>query len=246
MQTELDLLLPVARADDALADLRERIARAEAKVAAAAAVATEKEQRAAAIEVEHMGLRREERKHQEALRKAESLRKQANDALAGGYGDPAAAERQAERCTEIVDQSETAILEILGARDDLDREAAAVAGELAEARGAHAKVVGETAPLLQSWRNEAAAREAARSRALEGVPPHLVQAYTELKRAKGQAFARIDRESCVACSWVVPVQRRLDLRSGRVLACDGCGRWLVDPTKWEAAASEEAAGPRRP
>lgn len=246
MQTELDLLLPVARADDALADLRERISRAEAKVAAAAAVAAEREQRVAAIEVEHMGLRREERKHQEALRKAEGLRKQANDALAAGLGDAAAAERQIERCSEIIDQSETAILEILGQRDDLDREALAVAAELAEARATHARVVGETAPQLQSWRNEAAAREAVRGRALEGVPDHLVQVYTELRRSRGRAFARIERESCSACSWVVPVQRRLDLRSGRVLPCDGCGRWLVDATKWEAAASEEAAGSRRP
>lgn len=246
MQTELDLLLPVARADEALVDLKERIGRTEARVAEVAAVATALEQRGSAIEVELMGLRREERKHQEALRKAESLRKAAIDALAHGIGDPAAADKQANRCAEIIDQSETAILEVLGTKDALDSETARITADLAEARGNHARVVGETAPQLQSWRNEIITREQQRSRALEGVPPHLLAAYQDLKRTKGLVFARIDRDACTSCSRVVPVQRRLDLRTGRVIACEGCGRWLVDAAKMETAASEEATGSRRP
>ncbi len=246
MLTELDLLFPIARADEALAELRERIHRTEAKVAEAAGAATAQEQRGAAIEVEFGGLRREERKHQEALRKGENLRKAAIDALANGYGDVASAERQRDRCTEIVDESETAILDVLGRRDALQAEADAVTQALMEARANHAKVVGETAPLLQSWRNEAISREAARNRAIEALPSDLATMYHDLRKGRGQAFARLVGDSCAACSRVAPVQKRLDLRTGRVVTCDGCTRWFVDGAKMETAASEEAAGSRRP
>ena len=147
--------------------------------------------------------------------------------LASGQGDPEAAERQVDRCTALIDDVETEMLELLEAQDAL--QAALDAAE-AEREGAAQHLAGldDTVPEQVRTLEAEAARLATEQDALMAeLPSDLASRYQAWRARKKWAVARVVRNACDACRMEVQPQHRSDLRRGRIAPCRGCHRWLI-------------------
>lgn len=191
--------------------------KAAAEAARAAAIAT-----ADAVKVEQRGNARE---LEEYVQKRKSTQKMIDEGTAPDY---AAAERQLARCTEIVDQLETAALELME-REDAARTTLAAATEalatatksLAEARAALAE---RDAPI----RAELTALLPKRDEALAQLHLDLRAPYAELRRKKKRALVNTVDGVCQSCQMRVPANKVNEVALGKALhVCPGCSGWLL-------------------
>lgn len=162
---------------------------------------------------------------EEYVQKRKSTQKMINEGTAPDY---AAAERQLAKCSEIVDQLETAALELME-REDTTRAALLAAEEavttttrtLAEARAALAS---RDAPI----RAELAALLPRRDAALAELHPDLRAPYAELRRKKKRALVNTVDGVCQNCQMRVPANKVNEVALGRALhVCPGCNGWLL-------------------
>lgn len=73
------------------------------------------------------------------------------------------------------------------------------------------------------------AREEARARVIESLPPATLKLYERIRRNKGGvAVVTTKGERCNGCLNPVPAQRMLEIdREDRIYTCEACGRILV-------------------
>jgi len=204
-------------AEAALAGAREQVALQEKTVSS---LVTERDAQTA-----------EERRLERELHRYRDRRTSALRVLEGGGGDPEAASRQVEQCEQILDRTETDLLQLLEEVDALcERLARARAAleeathELAQREESHPTRMAE----LQSRRLELVR---ARDEELEQVDPATRSRYETLRARKGTAVARIEGGACSACRQVVQQQHIADLNRGLMEPCRGCGRWLLPPQR---------------
>lgn len=154
----------------------------------------------------------------------------------GRAPDFLAAERQYEQCAEIVDDIETALLEMMESRDEVEGRIAR--GEirlklarqsLAEARARRV----EEEPRRRA-EIEALSVRCADRRAL--LPDDLREHYDDLRRRRQAPLADIRDGACDACHVTVPAQVQLEVKLGRrPHTCRACGRILVEVVEDEEA-----------
>ncbi len=192
-------------------------AKASAEAAHIAAVAT-----ADKVKVEQ---RANGRELEEYVQKRRATQRMIDEGTAPDY---AAAERQLAKCGEIVDQLETAALELME-RDDHARITLAAAVEsvatttkaLAEARAA---LAGRDGPI----RAELTALLPKRDEALALLHIDLRAPYAELRRKKKRALVNTVDGVCQSCQMRVPANKVNEVALGKALhVCPGCSGWLL-------------------
>ncbi len=230
----LDLVLPIARAELRLTAARQALhhlerleARADEGAEAAARVAS-------AAEAHHAATRSALRGVETELARYQQQREAAQRALEVGAGGEAAL-RQVETCAARIDTLE---LEALEAMDAVEASAAA----LAAAREAHVAASAAASRLRddhdpQRRHHEAVATEAgaAAGEAAKALPRDLLTQLHAILRRHRPATALLESGACAACHRRAALQHVADLRQGRVVTCDGCGRWLVPAERIEGA-----------
>ncbi len=75
--------------------------------------------------------------------------------------------------------------------------------------------------------------------ARQEVVPRLLTAYEKIRRTyrNGLAIVSIERESCGGCFNAIPPQVQAEIRQRKkIIACENCGRILVDPELYESVA----------
>ncbi len=92
------------------------------------------------------------------------------------------------------------------------------------------KIIGET-------EEEEKALEDRSKKARADVVPRLLTAYEKIRRTyrNGLAIVSIERDSCGGCFNAIPPQVQAEIRQRKkIIACENCGRILVDPELFEA------------
>ncbi len=92
------------------------------------------------------------------------------------------------------------------------------------------KIIGET-------EEEETKLEERSAKAREEVMPRLLNAYEKIRRTyrNGLAIVSIERESCGGCFNAIPPQVQAEIRQRKkIIACENCGRILVDPELFES------------
>jgi predicted nucleic acid-binding Zn-ribbon protein len=198
------------------------LADAEALVASRRAALAERE-------AERDANRKEERAIHRRLEEYRQRRASGVRMLEQGRGDPEAAQRQIERCDELIDEAETEMLERLEAADGLDEAVQAAQGgvdEASEQLAALQQTVPERVTALQAEiRSIAGDREGV----FASLPGDIQSRYASFRGKRKWAVARVKGDSCDACRMKVAPQIIADLRRGLVVQCRGCKRWLVEP-----------------
>lgn len=174
-------------------------------------------------------LRTEERATERRIDELRDKKRSATRILETGAGDPAAAQRQIDRCDALVDEVET---ELLGLLDRLD--AAKRSFDEATARRVRAEQVAGTVgvempPRIQDLRARETAAQADVDARLSGLATELRNRYLGLREKGRWPVARVKDGKCDACSMTTPPQTVVDLKRGRLLECHGCRRWLLLP-----------------
>ncbi|MEZ4238893.1 MAG: hypothetical protein R3F59_22625 [Myxococcota bacterium] len=200
-----------------------KLADAEQAVAAAG---TARDEAAAALEAN----RAEERA---GLRRLEDLRRSRASALRileSGAGSAEAAERQLENCDALIDEGETAQLELLEAQDGLVAALKKAESALSASQADLRLRAGEAPEVVAEHAAAKAAREAARGPVADALPRDVKERYQSFRQRGRWAVARVKADkTCEACAMVVQPQMVADLARGRVVACHGCHRWLLPP-----------------
>jgi predicted nucleic acid-binding Zn-ribbon protein len=161
------------------------------------------------------------------IEKYERRMESAERVLAGGGGDPEAAERQIAGVTEQLDRLETELLEQMERADALSSAAEVAQTTLDAARTTHEAAEAAYGPTLESLRSEFESIVPKRDAELAALDATTREKYLALRDRKGSAVAPIVRNACKACRMVVQQQHLADLKRGLVVPCRGCGRWLV-------------------
>lgn len=227
MHEELATLDAVAQHDRELRDLARRIEKAQgvladmqAAHAAAEALHTERTQA-------HRELRRAEKAAERKIGLYKQRRQSAIHVLENGLGDTDAAQRQIDQCENILDETETEVLELLEQQETLEALIAEALAGRDEAAATLAEVEQTVPADVAALEAETSTVRAARELEFAKLDPSIQARYTALAARKRVAVVRIERGSCSACQRVVQPQHLADLKRGRVIPCYGCHRWLV-------------------
>lgn len=165
-----------------------------------------------------------------AARKIEEFRgsrEAAMRVLTTGVGNAEAAQRQLERCDTLIDESETAMLELLEQQDALtaDKQAADAALNSAQvALTEEERVQPEQIAHLEQARAHSTLE---RAEAAADLPSDLRNRYESFRERGRFAVARVRDGSCDTCSMAVQAQMVADLKRDKLVACHGCHRWLI-------------------
>lgn len=173
----------------------------------------------------------ENRKQQLALQRDiqghETNRDRAVKALEMGHGDAAAAERQIERTTALIDEVETRQLELLEAQDSLEGALEAAEQELVSAQE-HLTGLEASVPEARAAHESAMALlSTERAEVHDALPADLARRYGDLRSRNKWAVAHIVDGACSACRVDVPAQQQADLKRGLIVPCRRCHRWVV-------------------
>jgi predicted nucleic acid-binding Zn-ribbon protein len=224
---DLTLLEQVDALDRKLAKLAAEIAAANEQLATLerALVAAQTAQTEAQAEVDRQ--KAEERATQRRLDELATSRKAALRVLETGVGNAEAAQRQLERCDELIDETESAMLEVLEAQDRagraLEQAKAAAATALAQATRGRTELPAAVAAAQAEQATLGTEREARHKE----LHPEIRTRYDGFRARGRYALARIKSGGCEACGIAVQPQMVADLGRGRLVACHGCHRWLL-------------------
>lgn len=169
----------------------------------------------------------EERELSRKLHRYRDRRTSALRVLESGQGDPDAAQRQLDQCDAIIDETETAVLELLERQDALSGSLEAAEAALSATRD-HLEALANALPAtLEGLRAELAEREDERQRELAALDASTADRYERLVARRGTAVARVEGGACSACRRVIQAQHLADLRRGLIQPCHSCNRWLI-------------------
>jgi len=232
MNTDLEALLEVAIFDRRLQRLDTAIKKAEKRLADTDAhakrAATHLQAKADALSV----TKKEEHGYQRKLHLYRERRASAIRILESGVGDFTAAEKQVSQCDQILDDTETLILEAMETHDSLDEDVAQATAGVADTEQGLTVVKAETRAEIadhnREWQEIVAERELAWGR----VDREFHHKYNNLLRRKKYSVAPIYKGACDGCQIVLQRQELADLKRGLIKTCRGCKRWLVLETDW--------------
>jgi predicted nucleic acid-binding Zn-ribbon protein len=177
-------------------------------------------------------LKNEERSLQRKLHLYRDRRNSAIRILESGVGDFTAAERQVAQCDDILDNTETLLLEALETHDALDEDIEQREAALVDAQAGLTVVTAESTSTIDAcnaeWREIVAKREVDWA-TLEREFHHK---YENLLRRKKYAVAPIYQGACHGCQRVIQRQEAADVKRGLLMTCRGCHRWLVLEEEW--------------
>ncbi len=202
--------------------LRSELAETGATLAARQAALAQAE---AALEANRV----DEKAVQRKLTEYRGNRASATRLLETGMGDPEAAQRQVDRCDELIDDAETSVLELLQSRDGLTSTRDAAAAEVAETRDRVETLKRDVPAEVATLEGEMAGLVADRSTVFEALPRDIKSRYDGWRARRKWAVARIVRGACDACRMEVQSQHLSDLKRGLIVPCRGCHRWLIPP-----------------
>lgn len=226
---DVEALDRIDRADRERARLQQdaerlRAALREAEVAAAARAADHDAAKAA-----FDGLRAEERAVERRIEELRDKRRSAVRVLETGAGDPAAAQRQVERCDALIDEAETQLLGLFDTLEGAKRTLAAAAERRALSEAALATARVEMPPRADALAAQAVTVGEGVDGEVAALPPDLRSRYRGLREKGRWPVARIKGGKCDACSVSAQPQMLADVRKGRIVECQGCRRWLLLP-----------------
>jgi len=183
---------------------------------------------------EHTRLRDEaaanaQRQHelQRSIEKYEARRQSAVRVLENGTGDPDAAERQVQGCSEQLDALETDLLECMENADSLATAVVSAARHEVEAAATLSELTEAHEPAIAALRSKFDSILPLRDAQLDELDRGTREKYILVRDRKGYAVAPIIAGGCKGCSMMLPNQQLADLRRGLLIPCRGCGRWLV-------------------
>lgn len=229
MHEDLERLAEVDRLDREIARRQRAIERAEASLAEGQGAVAEREQAKAALAASLADNRTQQLAVQRTIGGHEANRDRARKALEMGHGDAAAAERQIERTSELIDTAETEQLELLEAQDGLDTELAAAEQALSEAQEALAVLLEEVPAAKAEHEAALATLGTQRTEVFEQLPAELARRYADFRARDKWAVAQIVDGACGSCRVDVPAQQQHDLSRGLIVPCRRCYRWVVLP-----------------
>jgi len=175
----------------------------------------------------HKAAKEVERTTAREVERYEKRRSQAERALESGMGDAAAADRQVQQCSSIIDELETRQLDEMEASEACDQavKAAEAALEAAElSRAEHAKL---SPPIIDDLLARRAVAQAERDALFPLLHPEVANRYTVLRRTKTVAVSLMRDSTCIPCRRTVAMAEAAEVRRGRLKACRACGRYLV-------------------
>ena len=231
MHDDLIQLLALNDADDALDTAKARLS------AAKSAVKKATQQRDAALttrdeaQAELDAAKAEERALNRKVEQYEARRATATRALEMGAGDPDAAERQISQVSQILDDSETLILELMEKQEGLTEVRDAKQKEL-DAQESALKAAIEAAPaaIAETTAQEASA-SAERDHVRAQVRKDMVVHYERVRQRKRKPVVRLNGRTCPSCQLMIGAARVSELKRGviDILVCPGCHRIVVLP-----------------
>jgi uncharacterized protein len=171
--------------------------------------------------------RGDERQAQRRIDELKQKRLSAVRILETGAGDATAAQRQLENCERLIDETETAMLEILEAQDRVKGAMASARAREAAATEALAKLDGELPPRIADLAASSKELKSGYEVELGALPAEIKKRYTTLRAAGKWPVVHVKDGSCLGCRMTVPPQNVAEVRKGRLLECMGCHRWLV-------------------
>lgn len=180
---------------------------------------------AAKAEVERV--KAEERATQRKLDDLAKSRASALKVLESGLGSTSAAERQLERCDQLIDETESAMLELLEAQDRAASALVRATGAEAEAQRALSQGQAEIPRAIEQLEAQSALARAEHTKLHGQLATDLRSRYDGFRSRGRYAVARIHSGGCDACSYTVQPQMIADLQRGRMVTCQGCHRWLI-------------------
>lgn len=224
----VDLLVRIGRHDERLLVLEEAIGRSLRKLKRADQAAAKAQQALDDHTAAQTAARKQRGLWQDELRRFESQKDKGRRMLESGLGSADAAERQIATCEERIDDLETKILESMMEAEE-GEETTAQLTEAADAAAEHAADVRNHARAeVTGWREEVAHHKALQEPLVAQLPRGERRQYDALVAKGKTAIASIDGDqACRACHTVVPHQRRVEVKDGRLATCSGCGRWLT-------------------
>jgi len=232
MNEDLAKLVAIAIFDRRLQKLDTAIKRQEKRLADASAHERGVQAQLDTLQARLGTLKKEEHALQRKLHLYRDRRSSAARVLQSGVGDFSAAERQLAQCDEILDETETLLLEALETHDGLDSDIEACSAALEDAQQGLSTVRAETQAQIgehnTEWQQIVAEREvgwAALDREFHGK-------YETLLRRKKYAVAPIYQGACTGCQRVIQRQEAADVKRGLLKTCRGCHRWIVLETDW--------------
>lgn len=224
-------MLPVL---DALAELDQELARLDrvieatrSKPAAARAAAAAAESTLAAVRARVETNRTATRVVEKQIAEHRSRKATAVRALEQGLGNPDAAGRQITSADTAIDEAETHQLELMEEADHLAREFAAGERAVAEAIAAVPVVTAAATSELADLRASREVASTRRAAAAASLPAEVREKYDLMRARRGTSVSRIEQGICRACRMAVAPQQEVEIASGLVHTCRGCGRWLV-------------------
>lgn len=228
--TDIERITRLALADQELDHLDKELAHLRARISSATVSRDEAKASLAAAQRQLTACKDAERATAREVEQYEKRRATATRALENGLGDPEAAERQVDQCTQIIDDLENRELEEMEAIEE-----ALVALDAAEAvlAGAERFLESEQAaapPEIEAQEAVRTTAQAERDAAWADVPRDLQRRYALVRKKKRFAAVELRDGYCVACRVKVPLQEVSDVNRGLLKHCFQCGRFLL-PSK---------------
>lgn len=224
LSADLRVLLDL---EDVFDDLDSKIRHAERKLSRLDAAARDALTALEALDAQIAASRAEEAQLLKRLKAYESQRDAALRAQAAGMGGDAV-DRQLTNTASLIDEVETALLELLDARDALLAQRDDARRNQDDAASAAASAHVEHDARLAADRK---ARDAQRRRILDRVQViHRDHRELDPARASRRQTSRLAGNTCSQCHRVIPLNFIADIEDDIPVRCEGCGRFVV-PTQ---------------
>jgi predicted nucleic acid-binding Zn-ribbon protein len=139
-----------------------------------------------------------------------------------------ALQHEIEAWQDSVDQNETSLVETMTELEELTVGIEEEAESSEEARQARRAEIESLKSKLDVIETQTEQEQQAREKLTQGVKPRLLAGYERIRKAKGDAVARVTRQACGGCFTRLPPQLMAELRKrSRIIHCENCGRMLV-------------------
>jgi predicted nucleic acid-binding Zn-ribbon protein len=227
---ELDLIRALAAHDAVLDQLQRDRDALDAQLAAAEKAAADAEAAVTAARAARDAILADDRAAAREIETYEKRRATATGALERGLGDPAAAQRQIDQCSQILDDLETRRLELFEALDVARPALADAEGARDAALAARDAARVQVPAAIGALDADRATRQPDRDAARAALPKDLGLRYDLIRTKKRTAAAALQPDdTCLACRLRAPTVEAIEVRRGLLRACRGCGRFLVPP-----------------
>lgn len=223
---QVDILVRLAREDLAILHARKKIRESKDGQNNAKQMLHDAEARLVQLLEAVAHLKGEEQRLQQEIETYERRRATAHRVLETGNGNPEAAERQIEQCSDIISNLESQLINNLDTHEATEQERDQHKKVLSALKTSTAQEIQELMDFVVQCEQSISEKKTTRTHISTQLDPFLIKRYEQLRRSKGTAVARVVDNCCRSCRLALPMQDQSDLRRGREVACRKCGRWL--------------------